>query len=90
MHTDERREDRDERQRHGDDHRRDPVSGRHGGQHRRRHQAGQHQLRQVPGEIRVQAIQPAGSHGGDLTRLLPSQPAWSEPLQMGGQAAAQL
>ena len=31
----------------------------------------EYQLRQVPGEIGVQAIQSAGGHGGDLTRLLP-------------------
>jgi len=65
-------------------------AGRHRRQHRRRYQAGKHQLRQVPGEIRVQAIQSAGGHRGNFTRLLPSQPAWSEPLQAGGQGSAQL
>lgn len=53
-------------------------------------QAGEHQLRQVPGEIRVQAIQPAGSHSDDLTRLLPVQPARAKPLQLAGQPATQL
>ena len=74
MPSDQHREHRDQRQRDRDDHRGDPVRERDPDQHRQRDRHGQHQLRQVPGEVGVQPVQPPGRERRDLPGLLAAEP----------------
>ena len=83
-------EHRDQRQRHRDDHGRDPVSGRHPGYHRHRHHDREHKLGQVPGEVGIERVQALGGQGRDLPCLLPAQPGRAEPQRVPGQLAPQL
>jgi hypothetical protein len=55
------------RQRHGDDHRGDPVGECDPDKHGERDHRRQHQARQVAGEV---GIQPLGREGRDLLALL--------------------
>ena len=63
----------------------DPVGERDPDQHGDRDQAGQHELRQVAGEVGVQAVQAPGGQRGDLAGRAaaaasqdgPSRSAWS-------------
>ena len=67
-------EDRDERQHHHEDRRGDPVEPEHHEQDARRHRRREHQLRQVPHEVRLERVEPAGGQRDHRRTLAGGQP----------------
>ena len=71
--ADQRHHQRDQRQRHQDDRRRDPVAGEQDGQHDHGHDPGQCDLRQVAREVAVERVDPArGQRRHRAGRVLPA------------------
>ncbi len=68
--ADERHEQRDQRDRDGDDRRRDPVVPEHDHEHDDRHDHGEEQLRQVQREVAVERVDPAGGEDRQLAGAL--------------------
>ncbi len=75
---DQHHEERDQRQRRGDDRGRDPVRAEDPGQQHHRHHHREGELRQVAGEVVVQRVDPPGGVRGQLAGAPPLQVAGAE------------
>ena len=81
-----RHEQRDQRHRHRDDHRRDPVGPQHHDDDGDRDDDGQEQLREIPGEVAVQGVDAAGRQHHQAAGAFPvdaGRPEMHDPLHQG-------